>query len=86
MRPRGDDCPRLLGTEWRARVTQRRRFLEIAEAYEAAGGGPCDHPRIDREYDLGSDTGDVGCLRCGMTWWSGKELPKWEPSFERHRD
>lgn len=63
-------------------MTQDTKFHEIARAYEADGGGPCDHPRVDTEYHLATDTGDVGCLRCGMTWWHTKEPPKWEPSFE----
>lgn len=77
----GRDAP-----EWAGRADPRSNLRErsaaIARAYEAGGGGPCGHPRADKEYELGSDTGDVGCLRCGMTWWHTKEPPPWEPSFE----
>ncbi len=63
-------------------MAQSKRFLDIAREYESAGGGPCEHPSTDTEYYLGTATGDVGCLRCGMTWWHTKEPPSWEPSFE----
>lgn len=29
------------------------------------GDKPCDHPQIEKEYYLGSDTGDYVCIRCG---------------------
>jgi len=32
-------------------------------------GKPCDHPHIVKEYDLGADTGDCVCTKCGEARW-----------------
>jgi hypothetical protein len=32
-------------------------------------GGPCSHPEIEKEYDLGISTGDYVCTRCGKAGW-----------------
>jgi len=41
------------------------------------GDKPCNHPVIEKEYDLGSDTGDYVCTTCGTTRygrdWNEKE-------------
>lgn len=29
------------------------------------GDKPCDHPKVEKEYYLGSDTGDKVCTTCG---------------------
>jgi hypothetical protein len=29
------------------------------------GDKPCEHPDFDREYYLGTETGDYVCTRCG---------------------
>lgn len=60
-------------------MAQMTKFLQIARAYEEEGGGPCAHERVAREFYLGADTGDVGCLTCGTTWPRGTEPPEWEP-------
>lgn len=31
------------------------------------GNPPCDHPNVEREYYLGSHTGDERCTTCGAT-------------------
>lgn len=44
------------------------QMSEVARIYAAwieRGMPPCDHPRVDREYHLGSRTGDLVCLLCG---------------------
>ncbi len=33
------------------------------------GDVPCDHDHVEKEYDLGSDTGDLVCTQCGRTFW-----------------
>lgn len=33
------------------------------------GGGPCDHPKLEKEYDRGTATGDYVCTRCGASGW-----------------
>jgi hypothetical protein len=40
---------------------------DTREVWGKAGNGPCDHPRVDREYCLASDTHDV-CLDCDDGW------------------
>jgi transposase-like protein len=54
--------------------------LEKAKKLEKAWGKqPCDHPDIEKEYYLGSDTGDYVCTTCGKsfsdreTWWESRE-------------
>ena len=42
--------------------------------WEAMGNPPCDHPVTDKEYYLGSDTGDLVCTTCGHCW-PGNEAP-----------
>ena len=45
--------------------------MQLAQAaalrrnWEAKGNPPCEHPEVDKEYDLGADTGDEVCTTCG---------------------
>jgi len=40
--------------------------MKKAEALRKSWGEkPCDHPDLDKEYDLGADTGDCVCTTCG---------------------
>jgi hypothetical protein len=32
-------------------------------------GKACSHPEIEKEYDLGTATGDYVCTRCGQAGW-----------------
>lgn len=54
-------------------MVQLTKVREIREAWEAKGSPPCDHPSTDREYYLGSHTGDDACLVCGDSWPSGQK-------------
>ena len=39
---------------------------EEAKAIRKAWGDkPCNHPKVEKEYYLGSDTGDKVCTTCG---------------------
>jgi hypothetical protein len=38
---------------------------EAARLQQQWGNDPCDHPSWEKEYHLGSDTGDKVCSRCG---------------------
>jgi len=29
-------------------------------------GAPCQHPKLDKEYYLGAQTGDYVCTKCGQ--------------------
>ncbi|MGZ8707476.1 MAG: hypothetical protein ACXW0R_08830 [Gaiellaceae bacterium] len=40
---------------------------KIRAAWIEKGEPHCDHPRIDKEYGFGMDTGDWACLDCGDT-------------------
>jgi hypothetical protein len=44
------------------------RSSEAPPSLGGEGNPPCEHPEIDKEYYLGSDTGDVVCKVCGETW------------------
>ncbi len=37
------------------------------------GGKPCAHPELDKEYYLGSQTGDLVCTTCGALFLSREE-------------
>jgi hypothetical protein len=50
------------------------QMTKVAER-EARGSPPCDHGSHDREYYLGSHTGDDACLNCGAAWPSGESPP-----------
>ena len=38
---------------------------KAAELRTIWGKKPCDHPALDKEYYLGSATGDYVCTQCG---------------------
>ena len=47
-------------------------FMQMKEARalrERWGHRPCDHPDLEKEYDLGTATGDYVCTRCGLAGW-----------------
>jgi hypothetical protein len=56
-------------------MAQMNKLQEIRAQWVAAGDKPCDHPNTDREYHLGSQTGDIGCLVCGRSWPRGSDPP-----------
>jgi len=54
--------------------------VQISEAIklrEKWGDKPCDHKSLDKEYHLGSATGDFVCIQCGCSGW-GEDWPKKE--------
>ena len=46
---------------------QSSKAAQLRRAWEAKGNPLCDHLRVEREYDLGADTGDEVCTTCGAT-------------------
>ncbi|WP_228773796.1 hypothetical protein [Streptomyces sp. VN1] len=46
-------------------MVQVSETTEIQKRWEAAGRPPCEHKNLDREYYLGSHTGDWACMECG---------------------
>ena len=45
---------------------QSERAKELQRTW---GDQPCDHPHLEKEYELGSATGDYVCTRCGESRW-----------------
>jgi hypothetical protein len=44
--------------------------MQIKEALNLQkqwGKKPCEHQHIEKEYHLGSATGEYNCTKCGMT-------------------
>jgi len=37
------------------------------------GNKPCRHPKLDKEYMLGTQTGDFICIKCGKVFMSRGE-------------
>lgn len=54
-------------------MVQASRLKEIHQAWVDRGSPLCRHEGSEKEYDLGAQTGDLGCLVCGETWWSGEK-------------
>lgn len=46
---------------------QNSEANRLQEEWERKGNPPCDHPTIDKEYYLGSATGDYVCTVCGKS-------------------
>jgi hypothetical protein len=55
---------------------------KIREGWIRRGRPHCTHERYDKEYGLGSDTGDYACLTCGISWARGSNKPLPEPSAD----
>lgn len=44
--------------------------MQMNEAMQVSkewGNKPCDHPSVEKEYHLGTQTGDYVCTQCGQT-------------------
>lgn len=46
---------------------------QLQKEWAAKGSPPCDHPSLEREFYLGSRTGDKVCRTCGKIF-SPQEL------------
>ena len=56
-------------------MVQMSELERIHERWKENGSPHCDHKRTSKEFYLGSRTGDVGCLDCGLTqdkWQAAK--------------
>ncbi|MFJ2961150.1 hypothetical protein ACIPIC_02435 [Streptomyces collinus] len=47
----------------------------LRDEWAAKGSPPCSHPRLEKEYWQGSDTGDKVCDTCGELFYPGKKQP-----------
>jgi hypothetical protein len=67
-------------------MTQMDKFAALRRDWIAKGDPPCSHESVDKEYHLGSDTGDEGCLACGATWWRGQRPDALTEERDQWRD
>jgi hypothetical protein len=44
---------------------QMSKAAELQKEWAAKGSPPCDHPRLESEFYLGTRTGDKICATCG---------------------
>jgi len=56
-------------------MVQVDRLRQLRRDWVASEQVVCTHPNVEREYYLGSDTGDEGCLLCGESWPRGSREP-----------
>jgi hypothetical protein len=61
-------------------MVQMKKVAEIRARWEREGRPRCMHESVDKEYDLGGDTGDYACTTCGITWSRNREKPPPEPA------
>ena len=54
---------------------QMERAAQLRREWQAKGNPPCDHTKVDREYDRGSDTRDDVCVACGTAAPRGTLAP-----------
>jgi hypothetical protein len=62
--------------------------MQLSEAMklrEKWGDKPCDHPHLEKEYHLGSDTGDYACTQCGKADWGSDWNCKTNNSSEKNK-
>ena len=52
-------------------VMQSSKAKELRKQWKLLGDKPCNHSELVKEYDLGADTGDKVCTRCGKAIWNG---------------
>jgi hypothetical protein len=63
---------------------QIEKAIELRRRWIAKGDPPCDHPHLDKEYDLGADTGDYVCTTCGKAGWDS-DWPQREREEEKSK-
>jgi hypothetical protein len=51
---------------------QRNKVEQLKEIW---GDKPCDHPKIQKEYEHKSLTGNIVCLQCGRTIYNSAKHP-----------
>jgi hypothetical protein len=47
------------------RTMQNSDARELQKEWKEKGNKPCSHPQIEKEYYLGTQTGDYVCTTCG---------------------
>ena len=59
---------------YRHGVVQADKLAQLRREHAASGGAPCEHPTRDKEYILGGQSGDFGCLTCGEEFTRAEEM------------
>ena len=66
---------------------QSSKAKALRLAWERKGNPSCQHPHLDKEYNLGMDMGDYVCTTCGRTdrreVLEAEQQPSWCPSRNR---
>lgn len=62
---------------------QLREALELRKKW---GDKHCNHPHLEKEYDLGAQTGDWVCTTCGRSGWGPDWPHKLEKQAEKTKD
>jgi hypothetical protein len=60
-------------------MVQMDDVRHIRDRWEAAGSQSCEHQDVEKEYYLGSQTGDFVCTRCGKTFGSDPTAKRNDP-------
>jgi hypothetical protein len=49
-------------------MVQMSKLAAIRTSWGRSGSPRCAHEHLEKEYDLGAQTGDYGCLTCGESF------------------
>jgi len=55
------------------------QFEDAMKLKKLWGDKPCNHPTLEKEYEMGAATGDYCCTQCGQSGW-GSDWNKKEDS------
>ena len=58
---------------------QLKKAETLRRAWIEKGNPSCEHPEVDKEYYLGTDTGDEVCTTCGRSAPPGTLQPSDSP-------
>lgn len=47
---------------------QSEEAAKLRQQWQANGNAPCEHPKTEKEYYLGTATGDRACTTCGADY------------------
>jgi len=45
------------------------QFEDAMKLKKLWGDKPCNHPTLEKEYEMGAATGDYCCAQCGQSGW-----------------
>ena len=53
---------------------QLKEANELRKRWKKLGNKSCDHTTREKEYHLGTVTGDYICTQCGEAFWEDKNI------------